>query len=104
MRTKKEREKYASPEVAGGSSEKYPYGLRIHLEKEDLKKLGLGVEGFDIGDNVILQCVAKIDSLSISMSESNKSESVSLQITKVNMEKKGPSHSLRETIKSLKSA
>lgn len=46
--------------------ERWPYGLRITLEKEELGKLGDQVDHLALGAHVRLTCVAKVESLSAS--------------------------------------
>lgn len=49
--------------VTGLESDKYPYGLRINLEREGLKKLGISVSNFEVGGKVKFTCEAQINSL-----------------------------------------
>ena len=71
------------------SVEEYPYGLEIRLEKESLKKLGIDVDDIAIGRKVIIEATAKVTNLNKSISASNDSSSMSIQITDMAVTVKG---------------
>jgi hypothetical protein len=78
---KESKEVVESPRTSG---EQYPWGLSLDLNNEALKKLGITAEGFTIGEAVVIKAKATIKGLSINQYEDgDKSESVSLQITKL---------------------
>jgi hypothetical protein len=64
--------KEAMPTVAGDSYyEKYPWGLRITLNNEELEKLGIDVSDFEIETSINITAKALITSVS---SEQNMNE------------------------------
>lgn len=69
------------PVTASGKGPDYPYGLRIDLGKECLKKLGLTVKDFKMGSS--FEITAKVDVAGAHWNdgEYGKDEGVFLQIT-----------------------
>lgn len=69
-----------------GSSEEYPYGLRIDLSDEALDKLGLDkLPG--VGDKMTLEASVKVTSVSENSYEGqDRRRSVTLQITDMKLE------------------
>ena len=67
----------------------YPWGLDINLEKEQIDKLGLDLKKLKVGDELPIDAVLKVRSLSESDGESGKSQNLSLQMIKVSVKKKG---------------
>jgi hypothetical protein len=61
----------------------YPYGLRLHLEKEELEALGDQVAELAKGDRIKLMCVAEVTGMSVSEDEYGDSASLTLQIQKM---------------------
>lgn len=86
------------------SSNQYPYGLEISLEKESIDKLDLNINDFSIGGKVDIVCTAEVTSLSQSASKKNENLSVRLQITDLGMGecKMENPKKLRDIMKSLK--
>lgn len=76
-----------------GSWDKFPYGLRITLNKDALKALGLTAKDFSSGENGSLEATYVVTETSDRTSiENGDNQSVSLQITKLgvtNTPKKG---------------
>ncbi len=66
--------------------DEYPYGLRIDLGKDALKKLGLSVGQFTVGEQVCLECKADVISIRSSKGRYDSSENVELQITHLGFE------------------
>ena len=68
------------------SSEPYPYGLRLRLESEDLKKLGMGSLP-DVGKTMKVTAEATVQSVSSNQSTDDKQsrKSVELQITSMKL-------------------
>ena len=85
---KKESTKDCAP-CSSSSTEEYPYGLEIRLEKETLKKLGIDVDDIAIGRKLTVEATAKVTNLNKSLSVSNDSSSMSLQITDMAITVKG---------------
>jgi hypothetical protein len=71
----------------GDSSEKYPWGLRIELNTDCLKALGLNTEDFTVGKEKTLTAKCDVTSVSKSESKDSTNQSVSLQITSLAVEK-----------------
>lgn len=87
MKLPEKTEKKSFPEV-WRNSDKYPYGLKITLDKAILKKLGLTAKDFKSGETVTLEAVAQVYETSDRTSiESGDNQSVSLQITKMGVSK-----------------
>lgn len=77
--TKKEK---LYPELSS-SSDEYPYGMRLNLEKRELNKLGLDVTTTKVGSKLrlIIECNVNRVSKSGSINSSNGgSESMDLQV------------------------
>jgi len=79
-KSKEEMEKDSSPILAGGQ-EKYPYGLRIYLTHEELKKLGVDYSDWEVGATFHLFALAKVTSISQNETEDGANCNVSLQLT-----------------------
>lgn len=72
-----------TPEVAT-SSPPYPWGLRINLENEALKKLDMTVKDFGIGTRMLMQCQVEVVSVSeFEELKGRKDRSIGLQIIKM---------------------
>ena len=78
---KKEEPKNTLPEPCCESEDSYPYGLRINLNKDSLKALGLSVGQFNIGESVTLTCKADVIQVRAEKRRYDESENVELQIT-----------------------
>lgn len=79
--SKNEKKSRGSENVADADRPDYPYGLKINLEKDCLKKLGLSVKNFKKGHVVEIHAKADVSGGSWHDDEYGESESVSLQIT-----------------------
>jgi len=78
--------------------EKYPYGLRIHLDKDALKKLGI-TELPKVGDVVVISAKASVGSVHESehlVGEVNRN--VDLQITDLDVKPESAKKSAEEVI------
>ena len=69
--------------------EEYPYGLRINLDKDSLKKLKLDVDEFEIDEPVVIMAKAEVKSLSKSDDASGERQDMSLQITDMDIKSVG---------------
>src|SRR4051812_346583 len=69
----------SSPEVAMPKQDPYPYGLRITLDKDAIKKLGIDLP--EVGETLELHALAKVTDCHASQSEGGEYASCSLQIT-----------------------
>jgi len=88
MKRPKEK-KSSNMEVASvDEGERYPYGLRITLEDAELGKLGISVKELDVGKELSINAIAKVDRLEDRDSRNQgHNQSVSLQIVKLDVEK-----------------
>lgn len=80
-RKKKSTKSLKNMPECGSMHEDYPYSLKITLEKDELKKLGIGLKDYDVDDSVTFKVEAKV--IAIRSSDStygDSSESVELQI------------------------
>lgn len=72
--------KESSPAAAEMPKQEYPYGLRITLDKETIKKLGIDLP--EVGEELKITAVAKVTDCHASQSEGGQEyASCSLQIT-----------------------
>lgn len=68
------------------SESDYPYGLNLHLEDTEMRKLN--AEALDVGDEVVIYGTAKISSKRMSEVEGGLSDgSMGIQITGLSLEK-----------------
>jgi len=80
---KEKAKKMAAPEPVG-KGPRYPYGLELNLEKDQLKKLGLSTKGRKVGEKGTIVAEYEISSISERQQQSGEdSQSMSLQITKL---------------------
>jgi hypothetical protein len=67
--------------------EKYPYGLRITLNQEQLDKMGIELDGLEAGSEIRLSAVGEIcrfeSSTCVEDGEEMKRQSLEIQITKL---------------------
>lgn len=77
--TKEQREQELSSPIALGK-ETYPYGLRLHLDEESIKKLGLD-ELPAVGKKLVLYAKVEVQSASIHEHKDGKNRMLDLQIT-----------------------
>jgi hypothetical protein len=70
------------------SDTEIPYGLRISLNKDSLKNLGLTVSDFEIGVQAAITCQCEVTELRSSKSDTYSSETVELSIVAMAVAKK----------------
>lgn len=75
----------ASMPIAMSSKPDYPYGLRISLSHNELKKLGLDAD-CDVGDMIDLRAFGTVTSVSLNDDGGGKSCRVEIQIEKMAVE------------------
>lgn len=85
---KSDMEAKAMPAMAEG--DRYPWGLQIRLEKDDLEKLGVSAADFKIGQTVAIQASAKVTSINSreSTGSEKRYQEVGIQIEKLDLELK----------------
>lgn len=67
--------------------DKYPWGLRLDLNNESIKKL-TGVDSVDVGEEVTLSAVAKVVEKRANETQTGKDTRIELQIVKLGVERK----------------
>lgn len=82
-RTKKEMKGSQPIAVDSGEVEKYPYGLRLNLRKEELSKLGIKIDSVKMGQRVKVEAETEIVGISESQYPNDSSENISFQIQKI---------------------
>jgi len=88
VRKKKRKETVTEVPSIGNDEEKYPYGLQVRFEKEDLEKLEIDVKNLSIDDKVSIIAVADVTDISQHKSRDGERQGLSLQITKMDVRKK----------------
>lgn len=84
--------------------DEYPYGLRLDLNTEVLKKLGEDADTFPIEGKIKISAIAQVESVRKSASKTDASQSVCLQITDLSIDgKTGPKKTLKQAKKALMS-
>lgn len=82
-RSKAHMKEMATPSPV--NEDPYPYGLRIRLDKEDIKKLGMS-ELPEVGHEFEMHAMAKVTSVNASASEgSDEQMGMEMQIMKMGM-------------------
>jgi hypothetical protein len=81
----KEELKAEVPALTDPFQDHYPYGLRITLKKDELKKLGIDPKTLDVGSACSLQAEGKVEEVSLREAATGRegSQSISIQITKL---------------------
>lgn len=74
-------EEQAEPAIADSNDDGYPWGTRINLEDDVLKKLDINTLP-NVGDELMIEAKVRV----ISVRESGDSRSVELQITDMELE------------------
>jgi hypothetical protein len=65
----------------------YPYGMRLHLEKEELEALGEQIADKGKGDRFEIKAVVEVCSISANEDEYGDSASMGLQVQKIDIGK-----------------
>lgn len=83
-RPKKKKSDKDMPETAG-EEDRYPWGLRITLEKEELDRLGIQPNNYDVGAPCSFQAEGKIEEINQreTMGQDSNRKTISIQITKM---------------------
>ena len=78
---KRSKESMRANQTVSSKPDPYPYGLRLHLDKDELKKLGIK-ELPDVNDTFHIMAVADVVGTSRSLyKDSEESSGIDLQIT-----------------------
>ena len=83
----------------GKNEMSYPYGTSLSLDKSSLKKLGITIDSYKIGDTVEVVGKGKITSISSSANENNDNQDLSIQITNLGISPAKSGKTLKESIK-----
>ena len=92
--TKTELKKNNGPDqpvsMGDDTREKYPWGLEIRLENESIKKLGIDISNFTVGQPVRVSCVATVNEIRQNQTTKSTNSTMTLQITKMEIVKSAP--------------
>lgn len=95
-RSKKDKAEEVKETAVGPSGDDYPYGACLHLDTEELDKLGI-VDLPEVGEEFQITAVAKVTRVSSSASEgSDEQNGVDLQITAMELTSSGGTESEAE--------
>ena len=83
-RSKKERKKQSNEDAVDINTPAIPYGLRITLDDESLKKLGIKTLP-NVGDRMVVAAIGTVNSVSEHDSTRNKSRDVSIELEKLDV-------------------
>ncbi len=82
-RTKSEKKEGTEMACGPGDQEDFPYGLRIHLNDEEISKLDIPLP--EVGSAMVLIANVKVISVRESADENGKDRNVELQITEMEL-------------------
>ena len=84
--TKAEIKKDNSPMEVGGNRDPFPWGLKVDLNNVSIKKLGVDVSKYVVGEEVTIIAKSKIERLSqAANSTGGENQSMTLQITNLQL-------------------
>lgn len=87
-KTKAELKKMNEPMMVGDDHNKYPYGLQLRFEKDQIEKLP-GFKGVKVGDTVIIHGTGKITEVRMSERTGGKDHhSIEVQLEAVDVSQK----------------
>ena len=72
-------------ETSSDKGPKYPYGLQLSLDEEQIKKLG-GLKGAKVGGSVKIMAMGDITSMREEARKDSTSKNISIQITAIDIE------------------
>jgi len=82
--SKEDREKERTPEMSEADGPEYPFGLRLHLDSNSLKKLG--IENLpETGKEFGIEAKAKVVEVSQRADEEYTDKRMELQVTDMNL-------------------
>jgi len=67
--------------------ERYPYGLQVRLESEEIEKLDIDIKKMSVDDKVKITAIAYVESVSQNKNRRGENKSLGLQITKMDVKK-----------------
>lgn len=71
--------------ISGPDVPDYPYGTRVNLETDCLKKLGLDVDVFKIGDQIPMMAMVEVVRVHKSKDDDGENQSLDLQVTHMDL-------------------
>lgn len=86
-RTKQQMKRSRSDAAISSKPDPYPWGLQLSLEKDSLKKLKISAKDQEIGAKVGISGKGEITHISTSAGQEGESESISIQITDLELSK-----------------
>ncbi len=78
-----QKDRAGSSVISGVGEDEFPFGLRLHLDDEAIKKLSLGT--LEVGDKMSLFAEVKVTEVSEREDEEGKRRHVDLQITDMSL-------------------
>lgn len=88
MKRKKKKSKGNMKDTAASlNDEMYPYGLRVSLQRDEIKKLGIDLKNLDVGQKATLMATVEVSEIAEHKSSNmdEYSKRVELQITEMNV-------------------
>lgn len=83
--------------------DQYPWGLRITLETDSLKKLGIDVSDFTVGEDVPLTAICEVTELSQRESvDGGSNDRMELQIKRMSIGQQGKETTIEDAIEEAK--
>jgi hypothetical protein len=96
------KDPYTANMVGKPKPPKFPWGLEIRLETAALKKLGKKAGDFTAGDELTIAAKAEVVGVSLDERQGFKSETVTLQITAMDLTGDDYSKAMAEAVKEKK--
>lgn len=90
--TRSEQREMIEPADIGDAPE-FPFGLRLHLDEDELQKLGIDLP--EIGESFVVVGIGTVTSVSQHQREDHTSQHVEVQLEKLAFESREESVSLR---------
>lgn len=80
-------EKRMTEAVPDMPDERYPWGLRLNLNSEELDKLDVKLKNLSVDDKIKIEAVAYVESMRQSKNRTGEDRNLELQITKMSLKK-----------------
>lgn len=92
MRLSREERKEMAEPMSVGDMPEYPYGLRLHLDQDEIAKLGISLP--DVGEQFVVVGIGVVTSVSQHKGEAHTSQHVEVQLEKLAFESREETISL----------
>lgn len=90
-----EREDMLVPDI--GDMPNYPYGLRLHLDEDELGKLGISLP--DVGEEFVIVGIGTVTSVSQDQNGERTSQHVEVQLEKLAFESREETVSIQDRLR-----